>query len=115
MFRCCIIKRGINEQGKKIAVDEVSWYKHVRELGYENIPEIFDYEPLTMKKVQGKNIFEYDCLTKSQKREILRKLIEALKTLHNLEPAQSVNIKDVEDNFLNKTFDRLSKVEKLVP
>lgn len=110
-----IVKRGINEQGQKIAVDEIAWYKHVKELDYENIPEIFEYEPLTMKRVQGKNIYEYDCLTKSQKREILRKLIEALKELHNLEPEQPVNIQDVEDNFLNKTFDRLSKVEKLVP
>lgn len=110
-----IIKRGINAQGQKIAVDEVAWYKHVKELGFKNIPEIYEYEPLKMKRVQGKNIYEYDCLTKSQKREILRKLVEALKELHNLEPAQPVNIQDVEDNFLNKTFDRLSKVEKLVP
>ncbi len=110
-----IIKRGINEQGKKIAIDEINWYKHVKESGFKNIPEIFEYEPLKMKRVQGKNIFEYDCLTKSQKKEILRKLIEALKELHNLEPAQPVNIQDVEDNFINKTFERLSKVEKLVP
>lgn len=110
-----IIKRGINEQGKKIAVDEIAWYKHVKELGYKNIPEIYEYEPLTMKRVKGKNIFEYDCLTKTQKREILKKLIEALKELHNLEPAQPVNIEDVEDNFLNKTFNRLSKIEHLVP
>lgn len=110
-----IIKKGINEQGKKIALDEINWYKHVKELGFKNIPEIFEYNPLTMKRVQGKNIYEYDCLTKSQKREILRKLIEALKDLHNLEPAQPVNISDVEDNFLNKTLKRLSKVEALVP
>ena len=110
-----IIKTGINEQGKKIAIDEIAWYKHVKELGYKNIPEIYEYEPLKMKRVQGKNIYEYDCLTRSQKREILRKLIEALKELHSLEPDQPVNIQDVEDNFLNKTFDRLSKVEKLVP
>ena len=110
-----IIKRGITEQGKKIAVDEIAWYKHVKELGYKNIPEIYEYEPLTMKRVQGKNIWEYDCLTRSQKREILRKLIEALKELHDLEPQQPVNIQDVEDNYINKTFDRLSKIEKLVP
>lgn len=110
-----IIKRGINEQGKKIAVDEIAWYKHVKALAYENIPEIYEYEPLTMKRVQGKNIFEYDCLTKSQKQEILRKLIEALKKLHNLEPKQPANINDVEDNYINKTFDRLAKIQNLVP
>ena len=29
-----IIKLGLNEQGKKIAIDEGAWYKHVKELGY---------------------------------------------------------------------------------
>lgn len=110
-----IIKRGINEQGKKIAIDEIAWYKHVKELGFEKIPEIFEYEPLKMKRVRGKNIFEYDCLTQTQKKEILRKLISALNELHNLEPLQPVNLDDVEDNYLIKTFDRLSKIEKLVP
>ena len=110
-----IIKRGINEQGRKIAVDEIAWYKHVKELGYKNIPEIYEYEPLKMKRVQGKNIYEYDCLTKSQKREILRKLISALKELHELEPEQPVNIEDVDNNYIVKTFDRLSKVKNLVP
>ena len=110
-----VIKSGINEQGKKIAVDEIAWYKHVKDAGYKNIPEIYEYEPLTMKKVKGKNIYEYDFLTKSQKREILRKIIEALKDLHNLEPSKPVNVQDVEDNFINKTFERLLKVENLVP
>jgi GTP:adenosylcobinamide-phosphate guanylyltransferase/aminoglycoside phosphotransferase len=110
-----VIKTGINEQGKKIAVDEVAWYKHVKDLGYKNIPEILEYEPLKMKRVQGKNIYEYDCLTKSQKREILRKLIEALKELHNLEPKQPVCEDDVRENYITKTFNRLSKIENLVP
>lgn len=110
-----IVKRGINAQGEKIAKDEIAWYKHVKELGYENIPEIYDYEPLVMKRVQGKNIFEYDCITKSQKQEILKKLIDALKDLHSLEDKQPVNLEDVEDNYLKKTFDRLAKVQKLVP
>ena len=110
-----IIKRGINDQGKKIAIDEIAWYKHVKELGFENIPEIYEYEPLKMKRVQGKNIYEYDCLTQSQKKEILKNLIEALDKLHNLEDAKEVKIQDIEDNYINKTFDRLSKIRELVP
>ncbi len=110
-----VIKKGINEQGKKIAVNEIAWYKHVDDLGYRNIPKIYEYEPLKMKRVQGKNIYEYDCLIRPQKIEMLSKLIEALKQLHNLEPAQPVNIQDVYDNLVNKTFNRLKKVEKLIP
>lgn len=110
-----LIKQGITEQGRKIATDEIAWYKHVKALGYENIPEIYEYEPLKMKRVKGKNIYEYDCLTKTQKKNILKKLIIALQHLHTLEPAQPVNLQDVEDNYINKTFARLSKVKDLVP
>lgn len=110
-----IIKKGINEQGKKIAKDEIAWYKHVKNLGYKNIPEIYEYEPLKMKRVQGKNVYEYDCLTKTQKQEILKNIIEALKNLHNLEPAKKVNIHDVDDTYFYKTFNRLEKIRDLVP
>ncbi len=110
-----IIKRGITEQGCKIAVDEIAWYKKVKSLGYKNIPKIFRYEPLIMEKVQGKNIWEYDCLTKSQKQDILKNLINALKDLHDLLPPIKSNMEDSEDNYINKTFDRLSKVENLIP
>lgn len=110
-----VIKEGINEQGRKIAVDERAWYKFVKEKGYEFIPEIYEYEPLKMKKVQGKNIYEYDCLTRSQKEEILLNIIEALETLHNLVPAQPANIEDTKMNYIHKTFERLAKIEKLVP
>lgn len=110
-----VIKRGITEQGRKIATDEIAWYKHVKKLGFQNIPEIYEYEPLKMKRVRGKNIFEYDCITKTQKRDILNKLIDALRKLHSLESAQPVNKQDVIDNYLTKTFDRLSKVAHLVP
>ena len=33
-----ITKRGIDEQGKKIAADEINWYKHVTALGCTSIP-----------------------------------------------------------------------------
>lgn len=110
-----VVKRGINEQGQKIAVDEINWYKHVKELGYEFIPEIFEYEPLKMKRVQGKNIYEYDCLTKTQKEDIIQNIIEALEKLHNLMPAIPANPEDCISNYITKTFERLSKIEKLVP
>ena len=110
-----VIKRGITEQGRKIASDEINWYKHVKNLNYKNIPEIYEYEPLKMKKVNGRNIWEYDCLITSQKKEILKQVINSLKELHNLEGRKPVNIQDVEDNYINKTFDRLKKVEKLIP
>lgn len=110
-----ITKTGINEHGLRIAIDERNWYKHVISLGYENIPLIYNFNPLKMKLVKGRNIYEYDCITKSQKKEILSKLIIAIKNLHSLEPQKKVIIEDVENTYLNKTFERLEKVKNLIP
>ena len=110
-----VIKRGITEQGRKIAVDEIAWYKHVRDLGYSNIPLIYGYEPLTMKRVKGRNIYEYDTLDTEQKQGILKGIIKALKELHALEPPQEASIPDCEENYITKTFDRLSQVQSLIP
>ncbi|MDR3234160.1 MAG: NTP transferase domain-containing protein [Planctomycetaceae bacterium] len=110
-----VVKRPVSEQGRKIAADEIAWYKTVRELGYEFIPEILAYEPLTMRRVQGKNIWEYDCLTRSQKKQMLAKIIGALKELHNLVPPKPVSEDDVKANYFDKTFERLEKVRKLIP
>lgn len=110
-----VIKEGINEQGKKIAIDERNWYKFVKAQNYEFIPEIYEYEPLKMKKIQGKNIYDYDCLTFSQKEEILSNIINALEKLHNLVPSIKANDIDSQTAYITKTFDRLEKIRNLVP
>lgn len=110
-----VIKDGIDEQGKKIAIDERAWYKFVKEKGYEFIPDIYEYEPLKMKRVRGQNIYDYDCLTVSQKKEILKNIIDALENLHNLVPSIPANDEDTRLNYITKTFDRLSKIKNLVP
>ncbi|MBE7702426.1 MAG: NDP-sugar synthase [Cyanobacteria bacterium SIG28] len=110
-----VIKKGITEQGRKIAIDEIAWYRHIKNFDFENIPEIYEFEPLIMKLIQGKNIYEYDCLTKSQKKEILEHIVNALNKLHELEPPIPANNDDVENNYITKTFDRLEQVRDLIP
>lgn len=110
-----VIKTPLNQQGKNIASKEIAWYEFVCKLGFDKIPKIHSFKPLTMKKIAGKNIYEYECLLSSQKKEILTQIINALKQLHNLVPKQKANVKDCEETYINKTFDRLAKVEKLIP
>lgn len=110
-----VIKRPLNKQGKDIASKEIAWYKFVCDLGFDKIPQIHSFKPLTMKKIVGKNIYEYECLLFSQKKEILAQIITALKELHSLTPKQKAFVKDCEETYINKTFDRLSKVESLIP
>ena len=110
-----VLKYDINEQGQKLAADEIAWYKKVVELGYTNIPKLYGYDPLVMEKIKGQNIFEYAFLTKGFKKALLTKIVDALKNLHNLLSPISANTDDCEENYITKTFDRLSKVYDLVP
>lgn len=110
-----VLKYPVNEQGSKLAADEIAWYKKVFDLGYTNIPKIYSFNPLVMERINGENIFEYAFLTKGFKRALLIRIVDALKKLHNLVPAIPANFEDCESNYITKTFDRLSKIYDLVP
>ncbi|WP_096029780.1 NTP transferase domain-containing protein [Campylobacter lanienae] len=109
------IKKPLNETGEKLAKNECLWYEHVNKFNYKNIPNIYSFKPLIMQKIMGKNIYEYDCLLYSQKLNIIKQIIESLKELHSLNGKQEVNINDVYDTYLNKTFDRINLVRELIP
>lgn len=110
-----VLKYPLNAQGKKLAEDEIAWYKKVSELGYKNIPKIYGYDPLVMERIKGENIFEYAFLTKGFKKALLLRIIDALKKLHSLENPIPADLEDCENNYLTKTFLRLKKVRDLVP
>ena len=110
-----VTKRGIDDQGKNIAKDEVNWYRKVQSLGYKAIPKIFSYEPLIMERLKGKNIWQYSCLTISEKKEILNNIVINLNELHNLVPAIPAVKSDLDETYINKTFKRLEKIQNLVP
>lgn len=108
-----ITKRGIDKQGKMLAVREVAWYKAAVDKGFDAIPDIFSFEPLVMKKVNGANIFEYN-FTVDEQKKVVEKLVNSLKNLHALGsvPADYFSIKEA---YFNKTFDRLNKIRDMIP
>lgn len=108
-----IIKEGIDKQGKKLAQREIAWYKKLKDKGFANIPKIYEYEPLKMERIKGKNVFEFD-LTKEEKEEVLTKIISALKSIHRFESCES-NYESYYEAYIGKTFKRLEKVYDLVP
>jgi len=110
-----VLKFPINDYGKSIAVNELNWYKKISELGFSDIPKIFSFEPFSMERIEGRNVFEYKNFTLSQKKEILRKIISKLSKLHQLLPPIKANHTDCLDNYITKTFDRISKIKNLVP
>lgn len=108
-----LIKEGIDEQGKKLAIREKAWYQFTKPLGFTDTPHIYSYEPFIMEKIDGKNIFEYD-LNFEAKKEVLVKIISMLKRLHSLSSAP-VDYFSIQEAYLTKTFDRLKKIRDMIP
>lgn len=109
-----LIKEGIDEQGKKLAVREKAWYKFVEPLGFKDIPHIYSYEPFVMEKVEGKNIYEYE-LNLEQKELVLVRIVDMLKRLHTLGGEINTDYFSMQEAYMDKTFDRLDKIRDLVP
>lgn len=110
-----VVKRPITKQGEELAVYEQNWYKFIEKYNFNSIPKVYEYNPLKLERIKGKNIFEYEDFTLAQKKSILSKIIADIKKLHSLDKPIDVNIDDCIENYIIKTFDRLNKVIDLVP
>lgn len=111
--RNVVMKEGIDEQGRNLAMRECAWYEVARKKNITILPKVYGTNPLRMERIKGENIYECQ-LAYEQKREILQKLVEALKKLHEVEqvPADTFSIKEA---YYNKTMQRLGKIRDLVP
>lgn len=110
-----VTKKGINEQGKTLGEIEIAWYKHTDKFDFGFLPKIFSFDPLVLEKIKGKNVWEYNCLTQSNKREILGNVLGALNQLHKAEGDREVDKGDCLSMYLDKTLSRLDKIKSLVP
>lgn len=109
-----ITKEGIDDQGRKLAVRESAWYEKIQECNFENIPHIYGLNPIRMEKVDGKNIYEYRNIPEERKKDILKQIVECLKSVQKLE-GRVADKDSYYEAYIGKTFDRLEKVKKLVP
>lgn len=109
-----IIKKGIDDQGRRLAEREAAWYKKLQGKAFDAIPMIYSYEPLSMELIDGKNIYEYAYLSDNQKRYVIEKIVGCLKEVHRMEsvPYDEASYRDA---YLDKTYGRLKRVRNLVP
>ena len=108
-----IVKEAVDEQGRQLAAKEVAWYEKLKEKKFENLPVIYETQPLKMERIDGKNIYEYHFDYK-QKQHILEQLVGCIKKIHALEDCPA-DRKSYYEAYIGKTFDRLAKVYDLVP
>lgn len=109
-----LIKRGIDDQGYMLAKREIAWYQKLQNQAFENLPVIYSFTPLTMERVNGKNIYEYDNISYEEKKRILSQIVECLRQVHSMESVSS-DWDSFYDAYIGKTFNRLKKVKDLVP
>lgn len=108
-----LTKAPVDDQGRKLAKRECAWYDKARDKGIKGLPVIYETLPLKMEFIKGRNI--YDCNYEYEdKKRILTSLVDTLKALHESEsiPSDSFSMREA---YYNKTMQRLSKVQALVP
>lgn len=110
-----IEKNAIDDYGKEVAKKERNWYKFVSDFNYPNIPKIYSYEPLKIERIYGRNVFEYQNFSQTQKVQILKKIVKILNNLHRLDSGIEANKQDLMNNYIEKTFERISLVKDLIP
>jgi GTP:adenosylcobinamide-phosphate guanylyltransferase len=108
-----IIKRPVDEQGEKLAVRELNWYREVQKYDFEQIPKLYSLNPLTMEKINGKNIFRTN-LSLDDKKKVIDNLVESLEKLHELAKAPA-DVFSIMDAYYHKTIKRLEGIRDLVP
>ena len=108
-----VIKTAIDEQGKALAERENSWYRLATEKKLDCIPKIYDTDPLTIERIRGKNVYEYD-FSFQKKKEILEEIIGSIKKLHDTSK-YPVDTFSVREAYYSKTIKRLSTVRNLIP
>lgn len=108
-----LTKEPVDAQGKKLSVRECAWYEKAKEKGIEILPQIYDTNPLKMEYISGRSIYECD-LSYKQKKDVLEKLVSSLSKLHESE-VTAVDTFSIREAYFNKTFDRIKKIQDLVP
>jgi len=109
-----LYKIPVDKQGEGLAVREQAWYKMLKGEHFDNLPEIYGYDPLCMEEINGKNIYEYGSIPFEKKQDILKQIVDCLESVHMLGsiPADKDSYRVA---YLDKTYDRLKKVRFLVP
>jgi len=85
----------------------------VKKYNFDQIPVIYELDPLTMEKINGENIYKAN-LDTEQKKQVIDNLISSLEKLHGFAKTEADSY-SIMDTYFFKTFGRLDKIRNLVP
>ena len=108
-----VIKSALTDEGQKLIDKEVVWYRAMIEYGFPNIPGIHKFNPLTMSRINGKNIFE-EQLSRDAKRETVLALVNTLDQMHSYDSCPA-DLESLNIEYYEKTLARLDSVRNAIP
>ena len=65
------LKKSIDKNYDHLIKKELKWYDEVSNLGYKDIPKIYNKKNFKMERVKGKHLFQYDNLEKKKYYKII--------------------------------------------
>lgn len=108
-----VVKRGLTPEANRLIEREALWYKKMQSYGFANIPKIYSEDPLTMEFISGTNIFAAQ-LDDEGKKDIIRKLVAALSTMHSYE-SRPASRWDIYQEYYTKTIQRINSIVDAIP
>jgi len=106
-------KTALTDDGQKLLENEVTWYRKMQEYGFPFVPQIYSYNPLTMSRFHGKNIFDAQ-LKEEEKSKIVDNLIAALNLMHSY-GMRSADTESLHEEYYAKTLRRLDSIKEAIP
>ncbi len=109
------IKKPINEQGRKLSIDEGAWYRFIKGKKLDFVPKVKAYRPIILQKINGGPVFGAS-ISERDKQTVLGQMIDNLKKIHALGRKESFGAYENNKNaILSKTKARLDSVKSLIP
>lgn len=108
-----VIKTGLTSEGKNLIDRESRWYRKVSAYGFQGIPQIYNYNPLTMERINGDNIFKAN-LDDYKKKQTINRLVDSLNTLHGYEMV-AADCFGLKEDYYFKTIKRIQGIRDAIP
>ena len=109
-----VVKRCTNKEYDYVHQREVAWYEEARRLRFFNIPNVENYSPLTMEKIDGQHAYQMKDTPLATKRLILNNYFSALEKMHSLEVGEAKQ-EDMRRVYFDKTRFRVFDVAEIIP
>ena len=127
-----LLKKGINDKGKKIIIFEKEWYKYINSLNNESInnfiPKIYNNYDFAFLMEYKKNyipIYEYLLNNKNEnenenennKKKILDNIINKINILHNIEKKiilKNIFFSDIKKEIYDKVYERKKIIDPII-